>query len=130
MEMINPRIGFLGAGQMATALALGIVQSEVVAPQAIAAADPDEDARSRFADAVAGASLATDNREVVRRSDVLVLAVKPHLAIPVLEEVRKETPAKLIISIAAGVRLAQLEAAAPPTARLVRVMPRGPPRMH
>jgi len=122
--MSETRIGFLGAGQMATALAQGIVEAGLVAAGAVRAADPVEQARNRFAAILPQALLTADNREVARGADVLVLAVKPPVAAGVLEGIRSEAEGKLIVSVAAGVRLAQLEAAC--RARMVRVMPNTP----
>jgi pyrroline-5-carboxylate reductase len=120
------RIGFLGAGQMATALARGIFEAQMAAAKDVAAADPDEGARRRFGEAIPGASVGAENREVARRSEVLVLAVKPHVAADVLRDLQGETANKLIISVAAGVRLEPLQAAADPAARVIRVMPNTP----
>jgi pyrroline-5-carboxylate reductase len=122
--MSETRIGFLGAGQMATALAKGIVEAGLVAPQAVHAADPQPQARKRFSESLPEASVTGDNGEVAGAVDVLVLAVKPPLATSVLAGVRKEVEGKLVVSVAAGVRLVQLEAAC--RARLVRVMPNTP----
>lgn len=111
---------------MATALARGIVQSQMVSAKDVAAADPEEAARARFRGAVPAAAVDTSNREVARCSDVLIVAVKPGVVSEVLCEVRDDACRKLIVSIAAGVRLAKLEAAADVSARFVRVMPNTP----
>jgi pyrroline-5-carboxylate reductase len=124
--MTQLRIGFLGAGQMASALARGIVQAQIVAAKDVSAADPDAAARGRFREALTEASVSADNLDVARRSDVLVLAVKPIVVADVLQELRDAIGGKLIISVAAGVRLAKLESLAAPTARLIRVMPNTP----
>src|SRR5687768_10451624 len=99
-------IGFLGAGQMATALAKGVVEARIVPEASVSAADPDEAARKRFAETLPRASVSADNREVARRSDVIVLAVKPHVAADVVRALEADAEGKLIVSVAAGVRLA------------------------
>jgi pyrroline-5-carboxylate reductase len=67
------------------------------------------------------------NGDVVRAASVLILATKPEQVASVLAEVRDEfTRRHLLISIAAGVSLAQLEAGLPTRARVVRVMPNTP----
>lgn len=123
---MNRRIGFLGAGQMATALAKGMVQARLVAPDCVAAADPDEAAGERFRQAVPEAHVTTDNRDAASRSEVLILAVKPHAAVDVLRGLGKQAEDKLIVSVAAGVPLAKLERAVPDSARVIRVMPNTP----
>jgi pyrroline-5-carboxylate reductase len=125
---MSPRskIGFIGAGKMATALAKGIIQAKLVSPRQVVASDPSEAARVEFAKAT-GANLVRSNLEVVKSANVLVLAVKPDQTAPVLAEIRSEFgTGHLLISIAAGVPLAKLEAALEPGARVIRVMPNTP----
>jgi pyrroline-5-carboxylate reductase len=120
-------IGFLGSGKMALALARGLVQARVVAARQIVASDVAEAARAAFGKAVAGAALTASNRDVAKRAQVLVLAVKPDQVDSVLAEIRPVyTPRQLLISIAAGVTLARLQAALGEGARVVRVMPNTP----
>lgn len=124
--MAAPRWGFIGSGRMATALARGMIASGVARPEAIRASDPQEEARRALAEAT-GAAVGESNRELVRGSDVLVLAVKPQGLDRVLAEVRPVvTDDHLVISICAGVRLAALEEGLGPAGRLVRVMPNTP----
>jgi pyrroline-5-carboxylate reductase len=119
-------IGFLGAGKMATALAKGFVKAGLVAPDHIIAGDPSEAAGVAFAREV-GAKITTVNLEVLKFAEVVVLAVKPDQVSGVLAEVREQFTAKqVLISIAAGVPLAKLEAALGAGARVVRVMPNAP----
>jgi pyrroline-5-carboxylate reductase len=120
------KIGFLGAGKMATALAKGFVRAELVLPGEIIASDPHDAARQHFTDEV-GARTVTVNSEVVKFSNVLILATKPDQVSAALADIRKLfTENHLLISIAAGVTLAKLEAAMPAGARVIRVMPNTP----
>jgi pyrroline-5-carboxylate reductase len=128
----NPRmsakltIGFLGAGRMATALAHGFIRARLVASNQIIASDPVSAARTAFVKAT-GARSAASNAEAVQSAKVIFLAVKPDQTAAVLTEVRDHfTKAHLLISIAAGVPIAKLEAGLPPGARVVRVMPNTP----
>lgn len=119
------RIGFFGAGQMATALARGLTTAGVASPESIWAADPFAAARDHFAAEVPGSQVGASNAEVAATCDLLVLAVKPRYACEVLREVATDIEGKLVVSLAAGVRSADLAAAAP-AARVVRVMPNTP----
>lgn len=120
-------LGFLGAGKMATALARGFVRGRVVAARQIIAADPVPAARAAFGKAVPGALLTASNRDVLKRAQVLVLAVKPDQVERVLEEIRPQfTGNHLLVSIAAGVPLARLQTILGDTARVTRVMPNTP----
>jgi len=120
------RIGFLGAGKMASALAKGIVNAGIAAPGDIIASDVTEAARKTFASEV-GCRVAGWNIEVVEHADVLIVAVKPDQVAGVLSEIAgKITDGHVIVSIAAGVTLAKLASSLKTGARIVRVMPNTP----
>ena len=119
------RIGFIGCGAMARALAGGLVESGVAAAQ-IVASDPVRAAREAF-EAATGARAIARNDEVVAGADVVVLAVKPGAVEAVLTALAPEPAARpLWISIAAGVPLEALARALPDGARIVRTMPNTP----
>jgi pyrroline-5-carboxylate reductase len=120
------RIGFLGAGKMATALARGFIQARLVTAKQIMASDPSSAACDSFAREVE-ASTTASNLEVARFAQVLILAVKPDHVNAALVEVREHVTEKhLLISIAAGVPLARLESGLRAGARVIRVMPNTP----
>lgn len=120
-------IGFLGAGKMATALARGVIQAGVVRPEEVVASDPIPAAREAFAQAT-GARVTDRNLEVVTASDIVVLAVKPDQVVGLLSDLSAVwVPGRhLVVSIAAGVTLARMEAAGPSGLRVIRVMPNTP----
>ena len=121
-----PRLGFLGAGKMAAALARGWVLAGLTDAADLRASDPLPAAREAFEDAAGGAAI-TSNREVVAASDVLILAVKPQVISGLLAEIRPLVgPGHLVISIAAGVTLRALADGLGSGRRLVRVMPNTP----
>jgi pyrroline-5-carboxylate reductase len=120
------KIGFLGAGRMATALAKGFVRAGLATPKDLIASDPIQNACSAFAKETS-AKTTSSNVAVAKFAQVLILAVKPDQTAAVLADIRDSfTEKHLLISIAAGVPLARLEAGLGSTARLVRVMPNTP----
>lgn len=124
--MIKKRIGFIGAGQMATALGEGFVRAALVTGADLIASDPSSEARERFARATGGKTV-DSNAEVARLADVLFLAVKPQqMACAAAEMKGKIGPESLVISIAAGIRLKALAQALGEQVRLIRVMPNTP----
>ena len=123
--MLSQTIGFIGAGQMARALASGFVNSGLVAPERIVAADPLESALAAFRKAVPAARTVADNATLAREADVLFLATKPQHVLPALADAKSQIGDKLLVSIAAGVNLKTLSGALA-EARLVRVMPNTP----
>src|SRR5262245_61161808 len=97
----GPRLGFLGAGQMATALARGWLRAGHTAPERVLATDPVPEARARFS-AETGARATTDLAEVVSSSDLLILAVKPqNLPVLLRDLTPLLSPRHLLVSIVA-----------------------------
>src|SRR5262245_42118747 len=124
--MLTQTIGFIGAGQMARALARGFVSANLVSGRQIAFCDPVEAAAIEFGRGVADARKCATNAEVTAQSNVIFLAVKPQNVRAVFAEVGGQlSTEKLVISIAAGVTLARLYEGLK-TNRVVRVMPNTP----
>jgi len=125
-ETIQTTVGFIGAGQMARALAGGFVGARLVEPSRIMAADALPSACDAFVDAIPEARSAASNRELVLACDIVFLSVKPQNVGQVCDEIRTSiTDRKLIVSIVAGVTLGRL-AESLGTERLIRVMPNTP----
>lgn len=121
-----PRLGFLGAGKMATALARGWMAAGLTRPNRMMASDQLPEARQAFS-AASGIRAEADNRAVVTGSDLIVLAVKPQSMTALLAEIRPLiTNRHLAVSIAAGISLQQLAAGLGADRRLIRVMPNTP----
>jgi pyrroline-5-carboxylate reductase len=124
--MLKQQIGFIGAGQMATALGQGFVKAGLASGDQLLASDPLPESRERFAGATGGRTV-SDNLQVGSQSDVIFLAVKPQQMDRVLAQLRgKVRGEKLVVSIAAGIRLAALADGLGEGVRLVRVMPNTP----
>ena len=119
-------IGFLGTGKMATALAKGFIRAGLVTPRQVFGSDLIPAARVAFGKET-GARIETTNAKVADVASVLILATKPDQTVAVLTEIGDGfTRRHLLISIAAGVPTAKLEAALPGNARVIRVMPNTP----
>ena len=119
------QVGFLGTGNMATALAKGFV-ANLLSPKQISGFDLYEPAREQFR-LKTGASILSSSQKVIETSQVIVIAVKPHHVDGLLKEIRDSlTEQHLLLSIAAGVSLQQLQSHAGDKTRVVRVMPNTP----
>ncbi len=111
---------------MATALAAGLIHSKFTTPAKVIASDVYAAAVTQFT-AATGARSATSNLEVVKASQVVVLAVKPHQMAAVLTEIAPAiTDQHLVVSIAAGIKLAAISEKLGASRRVVRVMPNTP----
>jgi pyrroline-5-carboxylate reductase len=124
--MLTQTIGFIGAGQMARALAQGFVAAKLLPGERIIAWDPVAEAGQAFVKAVHGAALAASNVDVVMRANVVFFAVKPQSMGSVVGELAGRLGReKLCVSIAAGATLPKL-CEGLKTDRIVRVMPNTP----
>jgi pyrroline-5-carboxylate reductase len=119
-------VGFLGCGRMAVALAKGLVRSNLVGPAELIGSDPLEPARVQFMDETGGQTT-VENGDVLRASDLVVLAVKPDQAGSVLDEVRPRFEGRhVLISVAAGISIERLESGLGGEPRVIRAMPNTP----
>lgn len=111
---------------MAEAMMKGIISSGVARAEDVIASDMMPERRDYIAK-TNGVQVTGDNIEVVRSSDVIILAVKPHHVGPVLDEMKPYLSADhLVISIAAGVKISFMEQHLNWGVRVVRVMPNQP----
>ena len=122
-------IGFIGLGQMATALASGFIRAGAVAETSVFGFDVSKGASEKFKTAT-GANVLEEPKDVVNNVDVLFLAVKPQYMDEALLPVKSALAAKsaetLVVSIAAGRPIAYFERVLPDNVRVVRVMPNTP----
>lgn len=112
---------------MGTALVQGAIRAGVVGAADVIGCDPYDKSRENF-EAATGAAVSADLAKVVKGSDVLLLCTKPldvSEALATAAEVAAGQP-RLVISIAAGVTLAALEAAGSDHFRIIRAMPNTP----
>lgn len=125
--MSNPKIAFIGAGNMASSIIGGLV-AKSVSPRQIVASDPQARTLEHLK-TVAPVRTTGDNRQAIANADVVVLAVKPQamreVLAPLAEELRRHRP--LLISIAAGIEIRSLaQWLGSDTLPIVRCMPNTP----
>ncbi len=124
--MKTTRLAFIGAGNMARSLIGGLI-ADGWNPANISVADPDSHQLSALANRFQ-VHTDTDNRQVTANSEVVVLAVKPQImrsvALDLAATVQAGRP--LVISVAAGIRTADLERWLGGDCTLVRCMPNTP----
>ena len=122
----SARIAFIGGGNMARALIAGLLRQSVPARQ-IRVGEPLAAARSTL-QLESGIEASADNAAAVRDATLVVLAVKPQDAGQVLRALQGTLLAAkpVVLSIAAGLRLADLARACPTGTAIVRAMPNRP----
>lgn len=120
------KLGFIGCGNMAGAIMGGIIKKEVFKPEEIIGSDVFVLTREKARDTY-GIQITDSNLEVVEKSEVIVLAVKPQFYESVITEIKdKVTEDKIIITIAPGKTLAWLEEKFGKKVKIVRTMPNTP----
>ena len=118
----NKQVGILGTGNMGEALIHGLLYGHLCRPEQIFCSDVRAERLKAIREKY-GVKSTSHNVEVVKQSDIVILAVKPQIMKPVVEEIAKYLDlSKLIISIAAGVPLDAIEACARKDLKLIRVM--------
>lgn len=124
--MDKPHIAFIGAGNMASSIIGGLIESGHP-PELISAADPIAESLQRLA-AIAPVRLCADNAEAAADADVVILAVKPQVMAEATNSIARAVRAKraLVISIAAGVTITSMQARLGPQTAIVRCMPNTP----
>jgi pyrroline-5-carboxylate reductase len=119
----NKQVGFVGSGNMGEALIHGLIHGHLCRPEQIICSDIRSE-RLKMIREKYGVKGTTHNMEVVKQSDIVLLAVKPQIMKPVVDEIAKYLDlSKLVISIAAGVPLDAIETCAMRELKLIRVMP-------
>lgn len=119
-------IGFIGLGNMAKAIIGGILKNELVKPENIIGSSATQETMQAAADRF-GICTERSNKEVARKADLLVLAVKPGILPVVIEEIRDVVDdRKLVLSVAAGKTTKWLSAQFEHPVKVIRCMPNTP----
>ena len=120
------KIGFIGCGNMASAMIGGILRQGIFSKDEIIVSNLTDEGRAR-SEKTLGVVTTLDNNEIVRSAKTVVLAVKPQFYEEVLTEVHDSlTTEHTIIGIAPGKTLAWLEEKAGLPLKVVRFMPNTP----
>lgn len=118
-------IGFIGAGNMATAIINGMLNNGVSSPENLLAFDLDKNKLNQMEKR--GIAIAQTSRAVAKAADIILLAVKPQNYQEVLEEIKLVvTEQKVIVSIAAGISISYITSLLEKDCPCVRVMPNTP----
>ncbi|OXB61107.1 hypothetical protein ASZ78_013670 [Callipepla squamata] len=123
-------VGFIGAGQLAFALARGFTAAGVLAAHKITASSPDTELPTVSGLRKMGVNFTVSNKDTVKSSDVLFLAVKPPIIPFILDEVGPDIEERhIVVSCAAGVTISSIEkklSAFCPTPKVIRCMTNTP----
>lgn len=127
--MKNQKIGFIGIGNMASAIIDGIIKAEHILPSDIFMYNPHPEKMSRFVNA--GCIPCASSLDVVKAAGTIFICVKPQTFPVVLNELKPYLDESdpndfLFVSIAAGITFCNLQDALSPEIKLIRAMPNTP----
>lgn len=118
-------LGIIGCGKMGSALVKGAIRENAIDGQKVIAIDLIPELAQKLSKEI-GASIAKTNDELIENSDAILLCVKPQNMISLTNSFTKERSSKLFISIAAGIKIDDLEKSFKNDDRIIRVMPNTP----
>lgn len=120
------KLGFIGAGNMAKAMMGGILKNEILKPEEVIASDMYVPGLEQTKENL-GIHVTTDNKEVAKNAEVIVLSVKPQFYAAVIDEIKEFiTESQIIVTIAPGKTLEYLAGAFGHPVKIVRTMPNTP----
>lgn len=118
------KIGFIGMGNMASAICKGIIKSGFIKGENVYSYDIDQNKQNHMKEFYQ-VQLCQSENELVSKSDVVIMAVKPNVIEKVIEKVKDDIQEKTIISIVAGYSHEKYNQLLPQTHHLT-VMPNTP----
>lgn len=118
-------LGFIGMGNMASAIAAGMLAKKVIAPQEIFAFDLAQDKLVAFA-AQQGINACANGEEVAQKSDIVILCVKPQYIESAVRPLKELLKGKAVLSIALGWDFAALSEILDASTRHLFIMPNTP----
>ena len=125
VDLAAVQVAVIGAGNMGGPVARTMLDAGV-RPDQLRIANTSADSSRRAAEEL-GATAADSREDALAQADVVVLGVKPYQILDLAGELREQLPAgAVVISLAAGITLAQLEGALPEGSAVVRAMPNTP----
>lgn len=122
---MQKKIGFIGCGNMGMAMIGGIVKAEVVPAENVLIFDLDASKTNALKEGF-GVSVMDSTESLAKQADYIVLAVKPNVYDAVLESIKIFIDDQVIITIAAGVTIQQVEKVIGTDKAVVRTMPNTP----
>jgi pyrroline-5-carboxylate reductase len=117
------RLGFIGAGKLSGSVMRGLVRAKFYLPDEIIASEPNDHTRAAIQNEL-GIAVTRENGEVAKHSETIFVGVKPTLVLLIVRELAEWAKDKLVVSLAAGVRLDSMERVA--DGRFIRALTNTP----
>ncbi len=118
------RLGIIGAGAIGSAIVGGLVSTKTFAPENIIVTNREKRRRLLELKETWRVNITEDKRELLKFSDIIIIAVKPQDIDDLLQEVKRMITKKhLIISVVAGLKTSAIESKVGKKIRVIRTMP-------
>jgi len=121
--MAKYQLGLIGAGHLAGSVIRGLLKVNFCPANAILASEPNEELRRSRASEL-HIDVTAENAQVAEQAEAIFIGVKPAIVLPVLRELGESIAGKLVVSLAAGIRIPNMEAVT--SARVMRAMTNTP----
>ena len=118
-------LGIIGCGKMGSALVKGAIKENAIDGQKVIVIDLVPELAQKLSNDI-GATVAKTNDDLIKNADAILLCVKPQDMISLTDSFNKERSSKLFISIAAGIKIDDIEKSLKNDDRVIRVMPNTP----
>ena len=120
---MSKRIAIIGGGNLGTAIAEGLIQSEFSRPVEITITRRHPASLSRLAEQ--GCMVHSDNKKAVKSGEIIILAVKPYNFADIVNEIKGSLDPKkhVVVSVITGVWIEQLQKAIGKPVPVIRAMP-------
>ena len=120
------KVGFIGCGNIGSSMVGGLIKSGFLKSEEIIVSTKTEASSKKLRDEFKVATT-LDSKTVAKESETIILAVKPNMYKSVVEEIKSElTEDKLIITIAAGISIENMEEWLGDDLKIIRTMPNTP----
>ncbi len=123
---MNKKVGFIGCGNMGSAMVGGLIKSKFLEADDIIVSTKTEESAKKLKDQF-GIETTLDSKLVAKEADAIILAVKPFMYKEMISKIKSElSKDKLIITIAAGISISNMEEWIGENAKIIRTMPNTP----
>jgi pyrroline-5-carboxylate reductase len=123
---MSKKVGFVGCGNMGSSIVGGLIKSEFLKADDIIVSTKTEESAKRL-ETEFKVMTTLDSKIVAREAEIIILAVKPFMYKQIIDEIKSELTAnKLIITIAAGITISNMEEWISNSAKVIRTMPNTP----
>jgi len=123
---MSKKVGFIGCGNMGSSMVGGLIKSGFLKADNIIISTKTEESAKKLEEQF-GIITNLDSKVVAKEAEVIILAVKPFMYKGIIDEIKSELTAdKLIITIAAGVAIGNMEEWLGDSAKIIRTMPNTP----